>query len=383
MAENMQYTVQELAADKSRFLVWDPDVEFPTPETMRDVEIITQVEIERAVEGEWHYLHEAAITWHKGLFYSAWANGRLFENLNHDEVIRGKTSVDGLRWSEIKVWAEAPLLGATSFNCPLLFSTGDKLYGFFVAWYGEEHEPTTEIFVFNEETETFEHQPGCGIKWFVPFGRPQKLPDGNWLISGENYWYQSAVLISHGDDFLHWDMVTIPKPEEKKEGAFTLLFPESATYQDGDRLVNFGRPDSHFQPYVAPVAVSYDNGRTWSEMELSNFGHARSQPCAGTLSNGRNFLITNGMERGRVLLTIALTEPGGGLFKYIYKVRHCPYPTMRLFGGYTPTDDYKGHETEWGYPKTCEHDGNLYIIYSQGKEDCAMSIIPVECLKGY
>ena len=89
------------------------------------------------------------------------------------------------------------------------------------------------------------------------------------------------------------------------------------------------------------------------------------------------------MEGGRTLLTIALTEPGGGLFKYIYKLRHCAWPAIRLFGGYSPIDSYKGCETEWGYPKTCEHDGNLYIIYSQGKEDCAMSIVPVSCLKGY
>lgn len=71
MNDTVKYTVQALAADRSRFSVWDPDVEFPAPENMRDPEIITQVEIERAVEGEWHYLHEASITWHKGLFYTA------------------------------------------------------------------------------------------------------------------------------------------------------------------------------------------------------------------------------------------------------------------------------------------------------------------------
>ena len=278
MNDTVKYTVQALAADRSRFSVWDPDVEFPAPENMRDPEIITQVEIERAVEGEWHYLHEASITWHKGLFYTAWANSRKFENFNHDEIIRGKTSKDGLTWSEVKVWMEAPALGATSFNCPLLFSTGEKLYGFFVAWYGEEHRPTTEIFVFNEEKQVFEHQPGRGLKWFLPFGRPQKLPNGNWMISGEDYWWQSCVAISKGDDFLSWEMHRIPNPEHKEEGAFTLRFPESATYRDGDRLVNFCRPDNRYEPFVAPVAVSFDWGESWSEMELSNFAHARSQP---------------------------------------------------------------------------------------------------------
>ena len=40
----------------------------------------------------------------------------------------------------------------------------------------------------------------------------------------------------------------------------------------------------------------------------------------------------------------------------------------------------KGNTTQLAYPKTMEKDGNLYIIYSQGKEDCAMTIIPLDAL---
>ena len=36
--------------------------------------------------------------------------------------------------------------------------------------------------------------------------------------------------------------------------------------------------------------------------------------------------------------------------------------------------------TEWSYPSAVEHDGNLYIAYTQGKEDCALSIVPIGVL---
>jgi hypothetical protein len=39
-----------------------------------------------------------------------------------------------------------------------------------------------------------------------------------------------------------------------------------------------------------------------------------------------------------------------------------------------------GGNTEWSYPAAIEHDGKLYITYTQGKEDCALSIIPLSAL---
>ncbi|MDD4565891.1 MAG: hypothetical protein PHE79_10515 [Eubacteriales bacterium] len=54
-------------------------------------------------------------------------------------------------------------------------------------------------------------------------------------------------------------------------------------------------------------------------------------------------------------------------------------------GGFTQldgskTETYVGTSTEWSYPNAYEHNGNLYITYSQGKEDCVLSIIPIEAL---
>jgi hypothetical protein len=35
----------------------------------------------------------------------------------------------------------------------------------------------------------------------------------------------------------------------------------------------------------------------------------------------------------------------------------------------------------WSYPYGYEHDGNLYVVYSIGKEDCGLSVLSVATLK--
>jgi hypothetical protein len=375
--EKSKPTSTELAANKSLFPVWDPEVPFPTIKEMRDLDIVTHVTVERAQPGGYHYLHEATIAWHRDRFYLGWANHPTAETGDYDELIRGCTSTDALHWDKPSIWAMAPLLGATSHNHPLLFSYLDKLYGFFVCWR-QEHRPTTELFILDDSTGKWEWQSQSSIPNFVPFCTPQRMDNGNWLIGGENYWYDAAVLISDGDDLTKWKMVTIPRAEDLK-----LLYPETAIVNRGNnRLLAICRPQQHTQnvpdAWSAQVAESYDGGLTWSEMELSNFPLAPSQPFAGRLSTGQNYLLTNSLDEGRCLMTIAVTGFEGGLFRRIFKLRHQQWPAIRLFGD--GNGSRVGAATEWAYPGAIEHQGNLYITYSQGKEDCVLSIVPIESL---
>jgi len=49
------------------------------------------------------------------------------------------------------------------------------------------------------------------------------MDNGNWVVGGEDYWYEAAVIISDGDDSTRWRMVKIPRPD-----SLELLFPETA-----------------------------------------------------------------------------------------------------------------------------------------------------------
>ncbi len=367
----------ELAADKSLIPVWDPAVPFPSPQEMPDLDIVTHICIERAQRGGYHYLHEATIAWHRDRFHLGWANHRTRETGDHDELVRGCTSTDAMHWSKPAIWAQAPFVKATSHNHPLLFAHGGKLYGFFVCWRDmpeRKHRPTTEVFILDDASGKWLWQEKSSIPEFLPFCPPQRMPDGNWLIGGENYWYDAAVAISDGDDLTRWKMVKIPRPESLK-----LLYPETAIVDRGNnRLLAVCRPQQNTptrpDAWTAPVSESRDGGHTWTPLGLSNFPLAPSQPFAGRLSTGQNYLLTNSREDGRALLSIALTGREGGLFRRIFKVRHQPWPRRRLFGNAV------GQSTEWSYPFAMELNGKLYIAYTQGKEDCVLSIVPIEVL---
>ena len=304
------------------------------------------------------------------MLYAGWANHPLFEANVKDEVLRGRQSSDGgLTWGPVKTWAAPPLLGGESYNHPVLSVHQGKLWGFFTRW--EREQPRTEIFTLDETAQTWQprqaHIPG-----FLPFTPPRKMRDGNWIIGGEKHWYEAAVAISHGDDFTRWDVVQIPRPDE-----IALLFPETTLFERGDTLVAICRPKN---AKTAPAAESKDCGRTWTPLRLSNFPLAASKPLCGRLSTGQQYLITDNLEQGRALLSIAVTAPGGDLFCRIWKIRHQQTPLRRLLGSPDGKKTHVGGNTEWSYPAAIEHDGKLYVIYTQGKEDCALSIIPLTAL---
>lgn len=369
--ENPCPTSTELAVDSSLFPVWDPAVPFPSPREMCDLDIVTHVCVTRAKPGGYHYLHEASIAWHRDRFYACWANHRTAETGDHDELVRGSTSLDALHWSEPEIWAQSPLTGATSINQPRLFSFGDKLYAFLTCW-GEEHAPRTEIFIHNDSTGEWEWRQDSTIPVFVPFCTPQRMDNGNWIIGGSSHWSEAAVAISDGDDLTRWEKVVIPRPDSIK-----ILFPETAIVNRGNnRLLAVCRPPNRETTLTAPVSESLDGGRTWTCLDWSNFPLSDSEPFSGRLSTGQNYLLTNSLEteEGRGLLSIAVTGREGGLFRRIFKLRHQHWPQIRLF------KNNLGRSTEWSYPTAIEHDGKLYVIYTQGKEDCALTIVPIEVL---
>jgi hypothetical protein len=327
------------------------------------------VQVERAEKGGYHYLHESAIAWHQGRLYAGWANHRLFEINVKDELLRGRVSQDGgFTWGPAQTWAAAPLLGGESFNHPVLFPHQGRLWGFFTRW--EKELPRTEMFALNEATQSWESL-GKHIPGFLPFTPPHKLSDGNWIMGGELHWFESAVAISRGDDFTRWEVVQIPRPETIK-----LQFPETTLMEQNGALVAICRPK---EARTAPAAISKDQGRTWTPLRLSNFPLAASKPLCGQLSTGQQYLITDNLEQGRALLSIAVTAPGGQRFCRVWKIRHQQSPKRRLLAG-QDGKSMAGNNTEWSYPAAVEHEGKLYVIYTQGKEDCAMSIIPVSAL---
>jgi hypothetical protein len=157
------------------------------------------------------------------------------------------------------------------------------------------------------------------------------------------------VAISHGNDFMKWDLVVIPVP------AGANIWGESAVIVNGKQVINIARYGAENK---ALKAVSEDYGRTWTESRPSNLPMATSKPCAGTLSTGQNYLIctTTGDSGGqRSPLTIAVTRPGETVFNKIFVIRRSELP-----GG--PGESHP--KVSLSYPDAIEHKGYLYVGYS-------------------
>lgn len=117
-----------------------------------------------------------------------------------------------------------------------------------------------------------------------------------------NHWDDAAVIISHGEDFLNWDKVVVPRPKE-----LILLFPESATVYYGHnhfrvicRTYNGWHPMRKLENYKmesAPTAESFDGGRTWTTLKLSNLPLCESQPVGDASPTEEALLCSTALKR--------------------------------------------------------------------------------------
>ena len=183
------------------------------------------------------------------------------------------------------------------------------------------------------------------------------MEDGNWIMAGISAGgdcsaggvHPAAVAISRGDDFTTWDLVVIPVAEDL--GA---VWGESTLITQGRRITNIAR---YGAKALALVAASDDYGRTWTPSQSSNLPMTTSKPYAGRLSSGEPYLIcTTAMDSGskRTPLTIALGPPGASTFSRVLVIRRSEHD-----------GEVESHpEAQLSYPYAIEHDGQLYVGYS-------------------
>jgi hypothetical protein len=242
--------------------------------------------------------------------------------------------------------------------------------------------------VWNETRGAWEPKGAVIGDSFWPCQAPVKMDDGNWIMSGfrvgvtgEDNKQPAAVAISHGDDLMRWDVVPIRARPSKD------LWGESAVFMSGKHVVNISRYGAEAR---ALMAVSEDYGRTWSQSLPSNLPMTTSKPFAGTLSTGQHYLIgttTADSGRRRSPLTIAVTRPGENVFSKVFVIRHAEFPNG-------PGESHR--DAALAYPYAIEHDGHLYVGYSNnggnagrvgaGRElannnSAELAVIPIQSLR--
>jgi hypothetical protein len=314
------------------------------------------------------------LVWHKGKLYVSYGFNKGSENTVTEEA-HVRVSEDGG-----KTWGKPVVMDAGEGNLAVshgvFLSHGGKLWAFMGAFYDNFQRTHTRAYLLNETSEKWEPQGVVLDQGFWPMQEPQRMADGNWIMSGfrvanglELKGHLPAVGISRGDDFTKWEMVVMQP--DKSLG--TNLWGESTVIVDKTRVTNISRYGSKA---LALVSTSEDHGRTWTPAAASNLPMATSKPYAGTLSTGQRYLVcTTTADTGgkRSPLTIAVSKPGESLFSRVFLIRTSVSES---------TPGVSDPKADFSYPYAVEHEGKLYIGYTH-KSHIAneLAVIPVSSLE--
>ncbi|MFA6292663.1 MAG: exo-alpha-sialidase [Victivallales bacterium] len=353
---------------ESPFIVWEPNVSFPSISDLQLPARISHVMVHRG-DDDFRFLHESAIACHRNSFFVAWNNSPKAES-ESGTVVRWISSDDDFAtWSAPECLAP-PLKHETTIweSCQLL-SVNDELWAFVGQVHSQprcsaESGGRMVVFRFCDATRKW-HEQG-GVEGFHPLSQPQKTREGNWIMGGQFNLIQPRVAISRGNDLSKWDVAEIPStPEDRINFAETSLVI-------GDAVVTaYVRSDI---PAVH-VSESSDGGRTWSKLRIGNLPMSSSKTCAGVFSTGQRYLAfnmkpDNPETKSRDVLAVAVSSPGESLFRKIVVIRNGRSPKARV-PGYCKSE-------QWTYPSVLERNRKIYITYSVTKEDCCLSVLPLD-----
>lgn len=373
------------ASDSGPFPLWDPARGVPKAAELARLEgvefrVIKPYEFDR--DG-YRFLHGVALAWHKGRLCASFGHNKGGENTDTEEA-RFCTSDDaGRTWSAVATIdaGKEPGIGVSH---GVFLSLRGRLWALQGAYTGTMQDVHTRCYVLDESSDRWQPQGTVIQGGFWPMQEPVRMKDGNWIMSGIRVGQgnPAAVAISRGEDVTKWDLVVIPRAP-----GLGSMWGESSVIVEGRRVVNIARYGDRAQ---ALVAASEDFGRTWSPSRPSNLPMATSKSCAGILSSGQRYLICSTSADGgtrRSPLTIAVSKPGERALSKVFVIRDAEFP-----GG--PGESHP--DAALSYPCAAEHDGKLYVGYSNnggnvgrkgtGRElwnnnSAEMAVIPVAALR--
>jgi hypothetical protein len=320
----------------------------------QDVRFSVIKRYEREKDG-YGFLHGVALCFHKGKLYASFGHNKGGENTDTEEARFSVSADDGKTWGPVETMDSGE--GPVGVSHGAFLSHGGRLWAFQGAYTGTMQGIHTRAYLLDEVTGKWVPKGTVIEGGFWPMQEPVRMEDGNWIMAGiragmysEKEIHPAAVAISRGEDFMEWDLVVIPVGAGIKK-----MWGESTVMVQGSQVTNIARYGGEAR---ALVSESSDYGRTWRETAVSNLPMATSKPIAGMLSSGQRYLVASTSADGgarRAPLTIAVSRAGEKLLSSLFVIRH-----SQFVGG--PGESHP--KVSLSYPYAIEHDGNLYVGYS-------------------
>ena len=309
-----------------------------------------------------HFLLGASIVKYRDMWVCAYGQSMELENDSRTRFACKYSFDNCATWSnEVEI---AGVDGDHSHSHGILFKYGDRLLAYCprANYEAGNFYPDLRMEAYSlSEDLTWKFEGVALQDTFWPLCEPMLLDNGDLLIAGlsnRNAGHgraTPAVALASGNDPFHWKMVTIPNPEQIK------LWGETSVIDYGNRLAAFIRTPVG----KAAISESFDHGKSWTPLAISQVDAANAKIYGGTLRSGDKYLIYNFESRKNMI--IALGECGKGYaFPNVHPIRQ----------GYRVPPAFLNNP-QWAYPYAVEEDGNLYVVYSENKENCELAIIPL------
>jgi len=341
------------------------------------------------------YSHHAQIARHAGMFFVTWSSHRDGEDGPGQRILLA-SSRDGARWSAPRECfpsfgpVRAPGDGGRVLTANGLLTVDGVLY----AIAEVDDKPGA---IWPKDSSELPKEPTHGrIGW----GRVARAldPSGKlgpifWLVDEPPEPAEGAARYPSAQDprfrrlarslnQLLADPLHMPAWDFFRHTAWTTgadghLLCEPTVYQRPDGVLvklsrDRNRKDRSYRLYAA---LSRDGGKTWGAAVRTDIPDSPSKSTAGQLPDGRIYLIGNQVARGpqwhgRDPLVLSLSRDGK-TFDWAAAIRHGA-PEVR-FPGKAKTPGFQ-------YPSAIVAGNALWVVYSIGKEDVAVTSIPLSAL---
>jgi hypothetical protein len=304
----------------------------------------------------WKFQLHNYLLHHDGKFWCMWSHGPEVEDLPTQHV-RYATSVDGLKWSESKMLSGAPAEGR-GYIARSFWVRDGELLGLVASFkssydvnkkgaFGVDKDLKLVAFAYDKASDSWKER-GVVFENAINNFTPQRIQTGDWMMTRRDARFNVSMLIGGLKSISDWRVAPVV---DRMTAVRTSKFSpdEPVWWEQPDGLLIGAIRDNGGSNRMFRTE-SRDHGQTWSFPEKTNFPNCPSKLFTLHTSRGYRVLVSNANPKiGRREMHLATSDDG----ITFTRMARLDIPSPKA--------------TTFQYPHVIEHDGHLFIAFSNKK----------------